>query len=147
MDVASASRMYRHFIETLTLESLDRLDELARPDIHFRDPLNDAHDLAGAKQVLSRVFREVDDPRYIVTHMAVDDDTCFLRWKFTCRPRVSGRGHPWIVDGISEVRFDAQGKVSEHIDYWDAGHYVYERLPLFGYLIRFLRKRLATVVH
>lgn len=147
MDVASASRTYRHFIETLTLESLPRLDELARPDVHFRDPLNDAHGVAGAKRVLARVFREVDDPRYIVTHMAVDGDTCFLRWKFTCRPRVSGRGHPWIVDGISEIRFDAAGKVAEHVDYWDAGHYVYERLPLFGYVIRFLRKRLATVVH
>lgn len=147
MDVASAAQAYRRFIETLSPETLSRLDELAAPNLHYRDPLNETRGVARVKQVMARVFRDVDDPRYIITHAAVDDDTCFLRWKFTCRPRLSGKGQPWIVDGVTEVRFDDEGRVVELIDHWDAGHYVYERLPLFGYLVRFLRKRLATVLH
>ncbi len=147
MDVASAAQQYRRFIETLSPETIARYGELAAANVHFRDPLNDAHGVAAARRVLARTFRDVDDPRYTVTHAAVDGDTCFLRWKFTCRPRMSGLGQPWIIDGITEVRFNADGKVIEHVDYWDAGHYVYERLPLFGYLIRFLRKRMATVPH
>lgn len=144
MDVETASSRYRRFIENLSPDTVQQLDELAAPAIHFRDPLNDTHGVDSTKRVLVRIFREVDDPRYIVTHAAIDGDTCFYRWRFTCRPRMSGRGQPWIVDGITEVRFDDQGRVVEHVDYWDAGHYLYERIPLFGYLIRFLRKRLAA---
>lgn len=143
--VEAASHAYRGFIERLSPQTIGRLDELAAPGMHFRDPFNDTHGVEATKRVLARIFREVDDPRYLVTHAALDGDTCFLRWKFTCRPRLSGRGHPWIVDGITEVRFNDQGKVVEHVDYWDAGHYVYERLPLFGYLVRFIRKRMSLV--
>lgn len=141
----SAVQAYRGFIETLSPATLRQLDELAAPGLHFRDPFNDTRGVEAAKQVMARIFREVDDPRYVVTHVACDGDTCFLRWKFTCRPRRSGRGHPWIVDGVTEVRFNDQGKVMEHVDYWDSGHYVYERIPLFGYAVRFIRKRLSLV--
>lgn len=147
MDCAKAAHNYRQFLETLSLDTLARLDTLAAANLHYRDPLNDAHGLEDAKTVMARVFRHVDAPRYIVTHVAVDGDTAFLRWKFTCRPRRFGKGHPWIVDGVSEVRFNDDGKIVEQVDYWDAGHYVYERIPVFGYVIRYLRKRLATVVH
>ncbi len=143
--IEAASRAYRSYLETLSPATVRKLDQLAAPGMHYRDPFNDTHGIEPTKQVMIRIFREVDDPRYVVTHAALDGDTCFYRWKFTCRPRVSGRGHPWIIDGITEVRFNDQGKVIEHVDYWDAGHYVYERLPLFGYLIRFLRKRMSLV--
>jgi len=146
MDQAEMCQRYRGFLEAFSREELDVLDGLAMPNVHFRDPLNDTHDISGMKRVFARRFDEVDDPRFIVTHQAVDRDTCFFRWHFTCRPRQSGRGHPWIIDGVSEVRFGSDGRAVEHIDYWDAGHYVYERIPLFGYLIRFLRKRLATAL-
>lgn len=146
MDLAEARQHYRGFLESFDLEGLDRLDRLARPDIHFRDPLNDTHSVANMKRVFAQRFRDVDDPRFIVTHQAADGDTCFYRWHFTCRPRQSGKGHPWIIDGVSEVRFGPDGRAVEHIDYWDAGHYVYERIPVFGYLIRYLRKRMATAL-
>jgi steroid delta-isomerase len=142
----AASRAYRAFIEGLSPTTVRRLDELAAPGMHYRDPFHDTHGIEAAKRVMARIFREVDDPRYMVTHAALDGDTCFFRWKFTCRPRHYGRGQPWIIDGITEVRFNDQGKAVEHVDYWDAGHYVYERLPLFGYLIRFIRKRMSLVV-
>lgn len=146
MTRAEACHHYRGFLEQFSLNGLDRLDELVRPDIHFRDPLNDTHDLRGMKLVFARRFDEVDDPRFIITHQAADGDTCFFRWHFTCRPRRSGRGHPWIIDGVSEVRFGPDGRAVEHVDYWDAGHYVYERIPLFGYLIRYIRKRMAIAL-
>lgn len=145
MDPETASN-YRRFIEGLSPQTISRLDDLAAPNIHLRDPFNDAHGLDNVKKVLHWHFRDVDDPRFVVTHTAPDGETCFYRWKFTCRPRMMRRGHPWIVDGVTEVRFDSRGKAIEHTDYWDSGYYVYERIPLFGYVIRWLRKHLGTVL-
>jgi hypothetical protein len=48
------------------------------------------------------------------------------------------------VPGMSFVRFDDQGKVVEHIDYWDPAAGIYEQLPLLGTLMRYLRRRLSA---
>lgn len=40
--------------------------------------------------------------------------------------------------------FDDSGKVIEHIDYWDAGGQVYERLPLLGSILRQVRGSIAS---
>lgn len=135
---------YRRFLETLSPAALDRLDEVAAPNIHFRDPFNDARGLPRVRQVFAALFRDVDEPRFRIVHSACSGKVCFLRWHFTCRPRTLARGHPWLIDGVTELHFDDGGRVVEHLDYWDSGHYVYERVPLFGLLIRFIRKRLAA---
>jgi steroid Delta-isomerase len=134
---------YRSFLETLTAAGIGGLDRLAASDIHYHDPFLDARGVAPVKRVFGRMFEEVDDPRYTITHCACDGDTCFLRWHFTCRPKTIRKGHPWVVDGITEVRFDGDGRVIEHVEHWDAGEQVYERMPVVRSLIRWLKRRVS----
>jgi hypothetical protein len=42
------------------------------------------------------------------------------------------------------VQFDPDGRVAEHIDYWDPAGQVYETIPILGLLMRALRRRLAA---
>ena len=42
---------------------------------------------------------------------------------------------------MTHVRFDDQGRVLFHQDYWDAGSVVYERVPVLGSLVRFVKAR------
>jgi hypothetical protein len=41
------------------------------------------------------------------------------------------------------VTVDDQGRVSLHRDYWDAAEELYEKLPVVGALMRWLRRRIA----
>lgn len=134
---------YRHFLETLSLDGLERLDALAAPDIHYHDPFVDARGLAQVKRVFARMFDDVADPRFTFTHSARDRELCLLRWHFTCRPRTIKRGHPWVCDGVTEVRFDTQGRVLEHVEHWDAGEQVYEKIPVLRALIRVVKRRVS----
>ena len=43
--------------------------------------------------------------------------------------------------GASHLVFDAQGLVVLHRDYWDAAEELYEKLPLVGSLMRWLKRR------
>lgn len=52
-------------------------------------------------------------------------------------------GAAWPVDGVSEVHLTPDGKVAAHLDHWDAGSQFYARLPVLGFLIRLVRRRLA----
>lgn len=134
---------WRDFLAGLSPAVIDQLDGLAAPDIHYHDPFVDARGLANVKRVFRKVFEDIEDPRFTFTHTACDGDTCFLRWHFTCRPKTIKRGHPWICDGVTEIRFDAQGRVLEHIEHWDAGEQVYEKLPVLRAVIRWVKKRVS----
>lgn len=134
---------WRDFLAGLSPAGIDRMDGLAAPDIHYHDPFVDTRGLANVKRVFHKVFEDIEDPRFTFTHSACDGDTCFLRWHFTCRPKTIKRGHPWICDGVTEVRFDAQGRVLEHIEHWDAGEQVYEKMPVLRAVIRWVKRRVS----
>lgn len=134
---------YVAYFETLQPETVDRLDELASPDVHFRDPFNDVRDRTHFKRALSRMFEDVDDPRFAVTDRAVGTQAAYLRWTFTFRPK--GKKEIWRLEGVSEVRLDpVAGRISEHLDHWDAAGQFYEKLPGLGLLLRQVRRRLAA---
>lgn len=139
----SRCRAWRDFLAGLSPATIGRLDELAAPDIHYHDPFVDARGLAAVKRVFHKVFEDIEDPRFTFTHCACDGDTCFLRWHFTCRPKTIKRGHPWICDGVTEIRFDNRGRVLEHIEHWDAGEQVYEKLPVLRAIIRWVKTRVS----
>lgn len=132
---------YVQFYETMTRDSLARLPELVTADLHFVDPFNEVVGIAPMRRILEKMFDDLDAPRFQVTHRAWDGELCFLRWRFTAR---SKSGEPWTIEGMSELRFAADGKVKSHIDHWDSGRQFYEKLPLVGALLRLIRRRLAA---
>ncbi len=130
---------YIRFYESLSLETVKNVAEVASPDVHFRDPFNDLTGIEAYRRLLSKMFDTVSDIKFVVTHQSVDGDTCFIRWRSTA----TLRGKPWVIEGVSELRFAPDGKVREHIDYWDSAAQFYERLPIVGAVLRFIRRRIA----
>jgi hypothetical protein len=49
---------------------------------------------------------------------------------------------PSATTGISHVRFSSDGKVIFHQDYFDAAAFLYEKIPVLGGEIRFIKKRI-----
>lgn len=132
---------YLRFFENLTPQSLARLDDVVTPDVRFRDPFNDVAGVDAMRRVLAKMFQDVDDPVFRVTHAAeAGDGTCLVRWTFDCR----FRGRSWQVIGTSELHLAADGRVVAHIDHWDSGRQFYEKLPLIGAMLRFIRRRCAA---
>jgi len=134
---------YVDFLEALTSERLDALPDRLTPDVRFKDPFNDVTGIDAMRAIFEHMFETVDDLTFQVTHRArsIEDDTVwFLRWRLTGR-LPAWLGGDWSVTGMSEVHLAPDGRVSAHIDYWDAGRHFYERLPLIGPIIRLLRRR------
>ena len=44
------------------------------------------------------------------------------------------------INGSSHVKFDDQGLVTFHRDYWDAAEELYEKLPVIGFVMKQLKK-------
>jgi len=133
---------YVAFYETLSPQSLANMETVVAPDVHFRDPFNDVRGLDAYRRILTKMFEDVPDIKFTVGYHAVADNTGILRWRCTGTVKIMGN-KPWIVEGMSELRFAPDGRVREHIDYWDAAGQFYERLPVIGGILRLIRRRVA----
>ena len=63
----------------------------------------------------------------------------FVRWEMTVEHGSLAGGEPVLSYGVTQFRFDKQGRVLLHKDFWDAGTGLYEHLPVLGSVIRRLR--------
>ena len=127
--------------EQLTPGHLVHLDAYYAPDAHFKDPFNDVSGLPAIRQVFTHMFTTLDQPRFVVTRRLLQGDQAFLVWEFHFRFRRWRVGIPQCVHGVTHVLFDTSGLVVLHRDYWDAAEELYEKLPLVGILMRWLRQR------
>lgn len=68
----------------------------------------------------------------------------FVRWKMTIDAPGLADGAPMVSYGMTQFRFDADGRVLLHRDFWDAATGLYEYLPGVGGALQGLRARIAT---
>jgi steroid Delta-isomerase len=131
------------FYESLQPASIERIRALYASDASFKDPFNEVTGHAAIERIFEHMFEQVDAPRFVVESAVCEGDTAFLGWTMSYRPR--GRPGPEAaIRGCSALRFDTDGRVAWHRDYWDAAEELYEKVPLLGTLMRALRRRLAA---
>lgn len=128
------------FYATLTPQSLARLADFYAPGARFVDPFNDVTGVDAIARIFRHMFATVEDPRFEVTSCLARDCEAMLAWTFRFGPGHARRE----IRGVTQLRFDAAGRVVEHIDHWDPARQLYEHLPLIGFILRTLRRRLSA---
>ena len=136
----SPARRLARFYETLTPAALPGLDQLYAPDARFKDPFNEVAGTAAIRRIFAHMFATTEAPRFEVTDCIEQGEQAMLGWAF----HFALRGRPLVVRGVTHLRFDADGRVVLHRDYWDAAEELYEKLPVVGGLMRLIKRRLAT---
>lgn len=129
------------FFETLTPAQVERLADLYTADAHFRDPFNAVKGLAAVQQVYRHMYASLQAPHFIVTNRIVDGNQCFLTWEFKFSFKRFHKGVQQTVVGSSHLVLADDGRIQRHRDYWDAAEELYEKLPVVGGLMRWLKKR------
>lgn len=129
------------FFETLSPASLDQLGTLYTQQAYFKDPFNEVSSLADIRQIFSHMYATLKQPHFVVTGCIVDGAQCFLTWEFKFRFKSYDRQTDQTVRGGSHLKFNTQGRVEFHRDYWDAAEELYEKLPVVGGLMRWLKQR------
>ena len=142
--MTSAIDRFVHFFETLEPASVARLGEVYTADVYFKDPFNEVHTLAGVQHIFRHMYAALDRPRFVVTGQVGEGRECFLTWNFEFHFKKHQPGRLQTVRGCSHLKFDDAGRVSFHRDYWDAAEELYEKLPLLGSLMRWLKRRSTT---
>lgn len=132
------------FYQGLTPSNVSRFTEFYSDDAYFKDPFNEVRGVAAIQRIFTHMFTQVQAPRFVVTERVVDPNGAMLAWEFHYRMRWWRPGQAQVMRGVSHLKFDAQGKLSHHRDYWDAAEELYMKLPALGGLMRCLQRRLAA---
>ena len=127
--------------ESLSPASVAQLGAIYTDHARFRDPFNDIRGLAAIQGVFHHMFDALVAPRFVVTRRVVDGAQCFLVWEFHFRFRRFRSDVDQCIHGSSHLQLAPDGRILDHRDYWDTAEELYEKLPLIGRLMRWLRRR------
>ena len=128
------------WFESLGPNDVARVREFYSDDAIFKDPFNEVRGHAAIERIFGHMFVALDAPRFVVRECISQGDDCFLGWEFTFRMRRFAKDEQTIRGG-TRLRFAPDGRIAAHRDYWDAAEELYEKLPVLGALMRWLRRR------
>lgn len=131
------------FFEALQPADVQRIARVYTADAFFKDPFNEVRGTAAIEAIFAHMFTSLDEPRFVVHEAMVQGDGAFLTWDFSFRLK-RGPAGPQVIRGATHLRFAPSGLVAWHRDYWDAAEELYEKLPLLGAFMRWLKQRASS---
>ena len=129
------------FFQNLSPADVATIGQFYGPQARFKDPFNEVVGVPAIQGIFAHMFEALEQPRFVVTGRVVQGQQCFLTWDFLFAFKDFHKGVTQTVRGASHLVLDEQGLVSLHRDYWDAAEELYEKLPVVGALMRWLKKR------
>jgi hypothetical protein len=144
MDTRKATQNVATFFQDLSPQSVSQLHTVYDAQARFKDPFNEVQGLPEIERIFRHMYVALDQPHFVVTGQVVDGSEAFLTWEFRFRFKRFDTITVQVVRGASHVQFNDQGLVTMHRDYWDAAEELYEKLPVVGGVMRWLKKRANT---
>lgn len=127
--------------QSLTPAGVETLGAIYAPDARFKDPFNDVQGLAAIQHIFRHMYESLENPRFVVTGRIVQGAQCFLTWEFHFAFKRIKPRQAQCIRGGSHLVLDGEGRITQHRDYWDAAEELYEKLPVVGGLMRWMRRR------
>ena len=137
---AAATRLARYF-ESINPQSVVDVSDYYAASARFKDPFNDVTGIAAIQQIFAHMFQALEKPHFVVTTQVVQGLQCFMTWEFRFGFKNFKKGEKQVILGTTHLVFSDSGLVTLHRDYWDAAEELYEKLPLVGGLMRWLKAR------
>jgi limonene-1,2-epoxide hydrolase len=110
-------------------------------DAYFNDGFVE---IEGHEAIVAYLARTADATAEIevdIEDRVIANGEVYLRWvmRFTT---VGSRSRTIVAPGITHLRFDGDGRIVYHRDYWDGSGALAEFVPLVGSILRSVRSRL-----
>ncbi len=144
MTLEPALERFFNTYQRLNRDNLDLLKEIYSDDIRFSDPAHSLNGLPALRDYFAELYANVEDITFDFSSPRISNDQVFVQWVMRLRHPRLNRGGEVEVPGISCLHFTENDLVDEHRDYFDLGVMLYEQLPLLGFLVRAVKRRLSA---
>lgn len=124
----------------------DDLGSIYGKDIVFTDPITTHHGLEALQAYFSQLLHHAESCRFDIFNIAKchenhGDITHVANWTMTL---VLSKSNKVIhLDGTTQLTVK-EDIIVYHKDYYDLGEMVYEHIPILGFLIKKIKRKLAS---
>ena len=108
------------------------------PDAWFNDTIATEVGIVAIEKYLLRTAGGAEVVSADINDAAVSGSDCYVRWTMEVRTKNLAGGQPVTTEGVSQLRFDPEGRIILHQDFWNPATGIYQHLPLLGPAIRFV---------
>ena len=131
-----------NFFEGLNEDvSLDAFRTIYDDTVTFKDPFNEVKGINAVYRIFQEMYQNLDDPRFIIREYVENQHIAYVKWDFIFH--FKGEQKESRFEGVSRLEMNAEGKVISHVDFWDAAEHIYEKIPLLGSILRFVKRRIT----
>ena len=128
---------YAHLFSQLTADNLADLSKMVTDDIEFTDPFNITYGKTKFIAIFSHMFEVMVEQKFEILDLGVSQKASYIKWRLTGKVKRFRFIRINIV-GISEVKANAQGKITTHHDHWDSASQLLTLMPVLGFPTRVL---------
>lgn len=126
-----------------TEENLSKnLTNVYAEKIYFRDAFKEFSDSSELLEYMLAGLKPLDQAEFVFNRVARSGGDFYFDWTM----RLDFKKTPpntWEESiGVSHMRFNSEGKVIFHQDYWDPTDIVYRRIPIAKQLIAFVKGKM-----
>lgn len=136
----------KQFVEgyqTLSTANLDILSAIYHKDVTFIDPI---HKLEGLEQLHSYfqgLYQNLSSCKFDIERVIVQDHEAAIYWQMRYQHPKLNKGKVVTVSGNSHIKGN-DDKIVYHRDYLDLGAMLYEQIPVFGRLTKWIKTRASN---
>ncbi len=110
--------------------------------LYFNDTVVTLHDQPSLLLYLLRTQGHLDDISCEILSILEQNQNSFVRWRMRTQFTILGQQKMVETIGISHLRFNPQGKIVLHQDYWDSMQGFYLHIPVIGGVLQWLKNDL-----
>ena len=132
------------FFEHLQPADVGRIADIYTADAQFKDPFNEVKGISAIELIFGHMFEALEAPRFVITQQVQNGAQCFVTWDFFFSVPRMDKGAMQTIRGATHFVLREEAgvwRVAVHRDYWDAAEELYEKLPVVGGLMRWLKNR------
>lgn len=115
-----------------------RVREVYAPGAWFNDTIATEVGIDAIEKYLLKTAEGSEKVEAKLNDTAVSGADVYVRWTMEIRTKNLAGGEPIITEGLSQLRFDREGRIVLHQDFWNPASGIYQHLPLLGPAIRFV---------
>jgi hypothetical protein len=134
---------FRQFLSHLDEKTArEETEKVYAPDAYLNDTLKTVRGAPAIRDYFIKTARGLDSMSVRFDDLAVSGGNYYFRWTMETRMKKLARGKTVRTIGVTLVRFDREGRVIMHQDFWDSAQGVWEHVPVIGTVIRRIRSSL-----
>ena len=134
---------FEHFLAHLDEKmAREETKKVYAPDSFLNDTLKTLHGSSAIRDYFIKTAQGLDSMSVTFDDVATSGRNYYFRWTMETRMKNLAKGKTIRTIGVTLVRFDREGRVILHQDFWDSAQGVWDHVPLIGPTIRWIQSQL-----